>query len=257
MLKGCTNLVSLSLAATPDPSFNFEHTYKDVFLETIDWFNKCKKLHTISFSKFPSGSALLTPLLLDGSIQLTKLEMEGYSMDCAKSFHQALANQTSLQTLSLKGETNYEDFDGNLILVESLSKLVNLTDLHLGDISELFQDRHISYLARSLPKLEVWWTGGSTITDAIWSDMSSLQALRRLDLAALTRFTANGILNFIHALGPGNKGLVLAVINADIDCDLEPDEFALIHRAMTKQVDGRFEFTLVRGKPILLNPLTC
>ena len=226
---------------------DLERTHNDVFLETIEWLKECKKLRTISFFHYPSAAALMTPVLLDNSIQLTKLEYEGYSMRDGRAFHQALANQPSLQTLWLKAEADLIDEDGIEVLVESLTKLVNLTDLQLRDISELFRDEHLSRLARSLPRLEVWWTGGLYITDNIWPDVASLRALRRFDLAALTTFTAKGILDFIQALGPGNRGFVLAVMNAEMDSDLSEREQDFIQDALAAKVKGRFEFTLIRG----------
>lgn len=247
MLKGCTNLVSLSLGANGATFHDLKNKHKEVFLETVEWLKECKRLQTISFFHFPSAAALMTPVLLDDSIHLIKLEYEGYSMRDARAFHQALANQTSLQSLWLKTETDEGEDDEIEVLVESLTKLINLTDLQLRDISEPFRDVHISRLARSLLKLEVWWTGGNYITDAVWPDVASLSALRRLDFAALTAFTAKGILDFIQALGPGNHGLVLAVMNAEIVSDLSPEEQALIQDSLATKVKGRFEFTLIRG----------
>lgn len=244
MLKGCTNLVTLLLAESI--GVDLEHRHNDIFLETVAWLKECESLRSISFSKFLSAPALMPSILLENSIKLTKLEFEGYAMRNSKDFHQALGNQTSLQSLWLKGESD-ETGDGIEILVESLSKLVNLTDLRLREISDPFANEHISTLARSLPKLEVWWTSGYGITDTIWDDIASLKSLRRLDLMALSSFTANGILGFVHDLGPGNKGFSLAIMMADMDSDLTQGEQTLIRDTLAERVEGRFEFTLMRG----------
>lgn len=59
-------------------------------------------------------------------------------------------------------------------------------------------------LARSLPKLESLWSSGFVFGDAIWDDIASLKSLRKLEVYALTEFTAQGIYNFITKLGRGN-----------------------------------------------------
>lgn len=244
LLKGCTNLVSLSLAGNGIAIDDIEKSHNDDFLETVAWLKRCKKLRVLAFTKFFSAPSLMTPILLENSIRLTSLGYEGFAVRETENFYQALANQTSLQSLYLKGHLDAPETD---VVVESMSKLVNLTDLHLREVSEYFGDRHIMQLASSLPKLEVWSTSGYQLTDAIWAQVASLRSLRRLDLNALTSFTADGILEFIEELGPGNKGLVLAVMNADTDSDLSLEEQDLIQDTIAQNVEGRFEFTLSRG----------
>ena len=92
------------------------------------------------------------------------------------------------------------------ILVESLSELVNLTNLHFL-WAENFEDQHIMRLISCLPKLEVWSTIGSWLTVAIWDKCASLKSLRTLDLDGVAVFTADGVLGFIESSGPGKKGL--------------------------------------------------
>ena len=254
MLKGCTNLVSLLLAEYIGT--DLEHRHNDIFLETVAWLQECKSLRAVSFLKFQSAPALMQSVLLQSSINLTKLECEGYAMRNSRAFHQALGNQTSLQSLWLKGEAE-ETGDGIDVLVESVSKLVNLIDLRLREISDPFTNEHITSLARSLPNLEVWCTSGYGISDVIWNDMVSLKSLRRLDLMAVSSFTANGILDFVYGLGSGNKGFSLAVMMADMDSDLAQDEQALIRDVLTERVEGRFEFTLMRGRCLYHDPRLC
>lgn len=246
MLKGCTNLTSLLLSENGVATEDLEKRHNDIFLEVIAWLCECKGLQAISLYNFLGAPALLTPVLLENSIHLDKLGLEGYSMSESEKFHQALSHQTSLQSLWLKGESSDPGTDVD-ILVESLSKLENLTDLRLRDISDSFLDKHICKLASSLSKLETWFTSGFDITDAIWSDMASLHRLRSMEFSALTRFTANGILEFIQKLGPSNQGLVLNVMMADVESNLSDEEQSLIREALSSKLDGRFDFTLVRG----------
>lgn len=246
LLAGCTNLSTLLLDDGTDRQVDLKNSQNDVFLETVAWLRNCKKLQSVTIRRIRGGQDLVTPILLENDIHLVNLEVRGYMMADARNFHQALANQPSLQELQLQGESD-EAGDGVAILVESLSQLMNLTDLRLQDISDYFTDEVIGRLARSLPKLEGWWTSGWGVTDAIWKDIAKLKSLRRLDMAALSRFTANGILDFILDLGKGNEGLALAITNADVDCDLSEEEQSTIQESIAARVDGRFEFQLYRG----------
>jgi len=246
MLKGCTSLRLLhleDLLGTTD----LEGTQNDIFLELIAWLRDCRKLQEISLKKFMSGPAIMTPLLLENQIRLLKVTVEGYTMRDSRDFHQALAHQETLEGLWLRGDGEDVVRDDIDIFVESLSKLNHLRELSLGEVSDYFRDEHICRLARSLPELEGFWTSGFGITDAIWKDVSGVRKLRRLEFAAMTNFTVDGILEFISMLGHGNKGLVLAVMNADVDSNLTDDEQAIIRETLATTLDGRWDFALMRG----------
>ncbi|KAL8832720.1 MAG: hypothetical protein Q9170_004782, partial [Blastenia crenularia] len=245
LLAGCTNLTTLLLTDGTNRTIDLKSGHNDVFLETTAWLRNCKKLRSLTIRKIRGGQDLVTPVLLEDEIRLVNLELTGYLMADAQNFHQALSNQPSLQEVQLQGETD-DAGDGVAVLVDSLSELTNLTDLRLQDISDYFTDGVIGRLARSLPKLEGWWTSGWGVTDAIWGDIARLRSLRRLDMAAFSRFTSNGILDFILCLGPGNKGLDLAITKADVDCDLSEEEQSMIRDTISKHLDGRFEFQLWR-----------
>ena len=246
MLKGCTALKLIhmeDLLGTTD----LEGTHHDIFLEIVAWLKDCTRLQEISLKKFMSGPATMTPLLLDNKIHLVKLILEGYTMRDSRDFHRALAHQEALESLWLGGDGEGVVRDDIDIFVDSLSKLSHLRELSLRDVSDYFRDEHICQLARSLPELEGFWTSGFGITDAIWKDMSGLRKLKRLDFAAMTSFSAEGILQFISRLGPGNRGLVLVVMNADVDSNITDEEQAIIREALAKKIDGRWDFTLMRG----------
>ena len=247
MLKGCTNLTSFLLSENGLATQDLEKSNKDIFLEVVAWLCQCKRLRTISLYNLLSAPALLTPVLLESGIHLTKLALEGYLMSESRDFHRALSQQTSLQDLWLKGESsdNPEDVD---LLVESLSKLENLTDMRLQDVSDYFLDKHFCTLARSLRRLEVWESNGYAISDDIWSDMASLKSLRRLEFNAQTRFTSDGIMDFILNLGPGNNGLLLNIAMQDVDYNLTDEEQSMIRENLTSKLNGRFDFMLFRGK---------
>ncbi|KAI4143886.1 MAG: hypothetical protein L6R39_004404 [Caloplaca ligustica] len=243
LLAGCTNLTTLLLTDGTNQQVDLKDDHNDVFLETIAWLRRCKKLQSVIIRNIRGGQDLVTPVLLENDIHLVNLELKGYFMVDAHDFHQALANQPSLRELQLQGHSD-ETGNGVPILVESLSQLTNLTDLRLQDISDYFTDEILGRLARSLPKLEGWWTSGWGVTDAIWPDVATLKSLRRLDIVAWSRFTANGILDFVLNLGPGNGGLVLAIMMADVDCDLTEEEQSTIRDTIAARVGGRFLFQL-------------
>lgn len=234
-------MVSLTLIGNELYKTDLENLPNDAFLETVAWLKKCKKLQNLALTMF-SSAPVIAPILLEKSIHLTSFEYEGSGIQDTAKFYQMLANQTSLQRLSLTGNVGEHALEAD-VLVESLSKLINLTHLGLEEISESFVDRHIVQLAGSLPKLEVWWTNASSLTDIIWGKVATLRVLQRLHLTALMSFTTDGILDFIEKLGPGNKGLVLSVTTFDMNCDFFV-ELTLIKETIAKKVEGRFEFIL-------------
>lgn len=150
--------------------------------------------------------------------------------------------------LSLKGSSQWDPLDADIV-VDSLSKLVNLKDLCLEGICEIFVDQHIVQLASSLLKLEIWSMSGCGLTDAIWSELTPLKSLRRLEFYALASFTVDGILGFVTQLGPGNKGLVISITNVQNGSELAAMWVSewLIQDMIAQKVGGRFEFEFEKG----------
>lgn len=237
--QGCKNLVSVSLAGHGRDFSAPGNSNSDTFLETFAWLKQCKKLRSLEFTGY-FGNPVIAPILSENSIRLTSLLVQVSRIQDAEIFFHAVSNQTSLQSLWLKGDV--DDYETDIdVRVNYLSKLVNLTHLRLSEISERFVDRHIVQLAGSLPKLELWWTAGRSLTDAIWSELATLRSLRRLGITAFTSFTTEGILDFIENLGPGNQGLALSVLQSGIDWDFLVDP-NLIQEVINEKVKGRFEF---------------
>lgn len=244
MLKGCTAMTSLLLTETTGRT-DLEATEHDTFLEVIAWLRECTKLKSITFQKFLSGPAILTPVLLGNNMHITKLEVTDYITSNARDFHQALAHQKSLRSIVLKGDAEGCEIEP---LVEALSQLPHLTELRLSNLSDFFVDYHICKLAQNLRELEELWISGWGITDAIWADISNLRSLRRLDINALSNFTLDGLLEYISRLGAGNWGLALAVMMADPETALSEEEQFLVRETLAAKVEGRFDYTLARGE---------
>ena len=247
MLKGCTSVNSLLLAERAPPTQDLEKRHNDVFLEVVEWLRECNDLHSLTVRNLLSAPALLTPILLENNIKLIRLAVENYTMSESKDFHQALAHQPSLQSLKLSGEGVEAGHSDNDILVGALSKLENLRDLELKEISDGFLNSHIIGIAQDLPKLEVLWTSGYNIGDEIWNDVAGLKSLRTLEINALTRFTADGISDFILSLGEGNKGMALVVNMQENDCDISDEDQATIRQTIDAKLEGRFGFQLWKG----------
>lgn len=251
LLRDCTNLVSLSLADIADTDHETSHS--DAFLETVAWLKECKELKSLTLNPYLSASALMTQIFSENSVHLTSLDFKGFLPQHSRQSHiellHALANQTSLQRLRLRVSLHEDVLDVG-VMVESLSKLVNLTDLRLEASFAHFDDEDIVQLASSLSKLEVLSIGGIRLTDDSWGEFASLRSLRRLELDALASSTVDGILGFIEKLGPGNVGLRISLTNVDYDNDLMYelwDQKELIGDTIAEKVYGWFEIEFEKG----------
>ena len=243
----CVNLRILRLGEDGKGIEDLDARHHEAFLALVEWLRKCKHLKSIAITNFVNATELLTPFLRERGIEIQTLELQGYQLHNSDDFHQALALQQSLRSLYLSGDES-EDAPDNRMLVETLSRLPALTDLRLTQISANFTEYHISVLTDKLRNLETFWTSGYHITDRIWSDFKKLKLLKRLEINADTRFTSNGILDFIASLDEDvNKGLILSVMMQDTDCNITEPVIETIREAMVNKLNGRFDFHLTRG----------
>ncbi|KAI9828966.1 MAG: hypothetical protein M1819_006465 [Sarea resinae] len=250
MLKGCSSIETLTLEDRFG-TVDLEATHNEVFLEVIAWLRTCSNLMDLTIRDFVNGPAIVTPLLLENNTHLQSLDVEGYSMRDNRDFHQALGQQTSLESVILKGDGEDVFRDDLDALVDSLSRLSNLRTLRLLELCDYFKDEHICKLAQHLSCLEELWTGGLEITDAIWRDVGRLRNLRNLTFSAMTSFTMDSLLDFISYLGPGNTGFVLSVESASPESKLTEDEMAIISETISAKVKGEFIYVLYRGRRAL------
>lgn len=246
LLKGCTNLRSLLLAGV-NQGIEFDSLPHDAYCETVTWLKQCKNLQHLGFVYFARPDQM-AQILVDASIHLTSLEFEGSPWRHAKTFYQALENQTRLKSLRLKFYFGHHEQTAEAeALVESLCKLTNLTELRLdmsGSVPS-FYDKEVVKLARNLPRLEVWSIRTCELSDVIWGEIASLRSLRRLGLFARTNFTTDGIVSFVENLGDGNKGLVLDVsdhLNHHGGRDHWRVATKLIQNLFVTKLGGWFEF---------------
>ncbi len=246
LLQGCTSLKILRIEDTLG-SIDLDATQHDVFLEMIAWLRKCVDLQRLSFSNLQSGAAIITPVLLEHNIKLTHLEIDTYSLKEHKTFHQALVHQqSSLKYLSLKGETDGMFRDDLDILVDSLKQLHQLKDLKL-DLPEVLRDEHVITIIQNLVLLEDLYVSGLELNDVVLGSLACLPNLRNVTLSGITKFTLDGLLDFVSQLGPGNQGIRVAIDMADPDTLLPEENVTIVRDCLTEKIGGAFEYMALRG----------
>ena len=210
------------------------------------WLCRCINLSDLKITGSLDNPKLLQPILRDPNIRLTSLEVHHYAAAHAREFHFALRCQAdSLRSLCLRGDG--EGCDA-AVLLESLYNLERLAELRLHGVADVFGNSHYVSLSRCMPLLEELMLGGYGINDTIWPAMGNLTLLRRLDVLALSQFSAVGLKDYTHRLGDGNKGLALAVLYADPTAEpLTEEEQAEVRELLAKKVDGKFDYVLARG----------
>lgn len=250
LLQGCTSITTLALAASTG-TLDLKATQHDVYLEMVEWLRNCTSLREVSLTNFVSAPDLLLPVLQSKDTKLQKLQInanEGgmYVVKDHRDFHQALSQQPGLQQLLLRADPDPVIRDDIDTLIDAFTSLKELRELSLFRISDYFSDSHIGMLAISLPNLEELYVGGYGISDAVFSSLAELKNLKVITFSGITTFTEAGIMSFVDKLGPGNRGLVLAVDNADQDTAIPQESQDVIRNALS-QIDGRFEYQLLRG----------
>lgn len=251
LLQGCTSISTLALASSTGTT-DLKATQNDVFLEIVQWLRSCARLNEVSFTNFVSAPDLLLPVVLNKDIKLQKLQINAsedgmYVVQNHRDFHQALSQQPSLRRLLLRADPDPVTRDDIDALMDAFTSLQDLRELSLFRISDYFTDSHIGRLAVSLPNLEELYVGGYGISDAVFDSLAGLKNLRVLTFSGITTFTEAGIMSFVNKLDEGNKGLVLAVDNADQDTAMSQDSQDAIRDALFTQLDGRFEYQLLPG----------
>jgi hypothetical protein len=247
MLQGCTALKQLRIEDTHG-TVDLETTQNDVYLETVDWLRKCRNLRNLSFSNFPSGISVITPVLLEHDMRLEQLEVDSYVLKDHKGFHQALVHQqTTLIELSLSGDTDGMFRDDLDILVDSLKQLKAMRRLSLL-IPEILRDEHIITLLQGLTQLESVYVTGLELNDIILPSIGGLPNLRDITLSGISKFSADGLIEFISQLGPGNHGIRVTIDMADPDTLIDDGSLTLVKDCLTQQVGGVMEYMAHKGK---------
>jgi len=254
MMQNCTAIEKLKLTET-QPSHDLKEMQKDTLEGMIEWLKQCTKLREVGFQDFVSAPDILAPVLSEEGIDLEELEI-GAKDDCMyvlrehQEFHAAIGLQTKLRSLSLKADPDPLEPVARNQLCEALCELTDLRYLHLIRSSDYFQDDQLQLLAENLPNLEDILVGGWLLTDQTLVTLSNLGNLKSVTVNGLSVFTANGLLDFIDKLGPGNRGLAISIDMASLDGALSSEEQDLIRDTLATKVQGRFEYQLVRDPDV-------
>jgi hypothetical protein len=218
-----------------------------VFLEVVAWLKKCVNLQQLLFVNFQSGAAIATPVMLEHGIQLTHLEMDNYTLKDHKRFHQALVHQqNSLRHLSLSGDTDEMFRDDLDTLVDSLKQLHQLRDLKLL-LPEVMRDEHLVTILSNLKLLEDLYVSGLELNDVVLDSVAALPNLRSVTLSGISKFTTDGLLDFVSQLGPGNSGIRVSIDMADPDTMLSDESVSMIRDCLVEKTGGTLEYMALRG----------
>jgi hypothetical protein len=252
LLQSCTSLRCLAVTALRQ-SVDLKATQNDVFLEIVEWLKACNNLKDVSLHALISAPDLLLPILENPLVQLRELHITATesSMYTARDhaiFHKALGNHTSLEKLKLSADPDPISRDLVETVVDSLGSLQGLRELSLLRISDYFSDQDISKLAQRLPLLETLYIGGYGISDVVLGYIADLKFLKNLTIAGISRFTVEGLLDFVEQLGQGNEGLVTSVDMAEPEFMISDDGQDLIRQSMAIKINGRFEYQPLRGE---------
>ncbi|KAF1978338.1 hypothetical protein BU23DRAFT_498272 [Bimuria novae-zelandiae CBS 107.79] len=249
LLAGCTALEEVRIEDV-DGRTVLEDTQNDVFLETINWLKSCEKLHRISFVNLLSAAKLFTPLLLEHKIRMRSLEIDSYVLKDSRQFHQALVHQKdSLKYLSLSGDTDGMFRDDVDILVDSLAQLQQMEVLRLL-LQEMFREEHLISVISKLSRLEELYINGLLLTDSLLQPVSKLNNLRSVVLAGISRFTFDGLSQYINQLGPGNQGIRVMIDMAEPETLIDDREVRILKVRLKDKVGGTLEYTLWRDPNI-------
>jgi len=245
-LQGCTAVKVLRIEDTHGV-LDLEATQNDAFLEIVAWLSKCENLQHVSFNKLQSGAAIITPILLEHKIQLSNLEIDSYILKDHKTLHQALVHQrSSLRCLSLSGETDGMFRDDLDILVDSLKQLTDLRKLWLL-LPEVLRDEHVIVIAKDLALLEELYVSGLELNDIVLESVGSLPHIRNVTLSGISKFTLDGLLDFVSRLGVGNQGIRLTIDMADPETLLSDEEQSVVREVLTQKAGGTLEYMALRG----------
>ena len=245
LLNHCTQLRTLSFSERYQKSVEWEKDHPELIRGLTGWINNCKHLRSLSVTRFGPS---LVPILRNEDIRLDHLEVLGYPLADSDDFHIAVGNQANLRSLTLKADTtgSYEErLDTHQSLASSMTQLKDLTYLDLRSSSDAFRDEDVISIAKTHPKLETWWTGGTFITDQVLKPIASMRQLKRLECSAITRFSRKGLEDFFNNLQlPGNDRFNFAVSAPDEseEYDISAEDEEYIKSIAQSRVNGNIEF---------------
>ena len=250
-LENCTSMTMLQLMS--DRATTDLVTVQGVLSSLIAWLSACKNMKSLTFKNIVGVHAWLTPVLLQDEMHLTSLIVEGPAPQDLNAFHKALGNQVGLQTLRLSGGPEQILWSDLNIFVDSICRLKSLSDLQLRDVSDGFCNTQVQKLAYNLLSLEDFSFSCQFVDDGMLPALTGLRHLRRLDVYGLSNFSPKSLTEYIDNLGPGNTRMVLSINAAHWDYGYTEDFQAELREKIAARVDGKFDYSLARGRHIPLS----
>jgi hypothetical protein len=200
------------------------------------WLCSCKSLRQLELNDFVDDPTLLAEALPDSGLRLTRLSVWESPTDRISSFHQALASQSSLQSLILQGQAP-DGIEDDSVLVQVLAQLGCLRELVILSV-DTFTPSSVQGLAPFLPRLERLVIGGCDVGDSELGCFLCIPKLRDLGIHALSTFSTEGILDFISRLGPESWGFYLKIATSRTRFDRNAK--ALIRDTLMRTLNGDF-----------------
>ena len=119
---------------------------------------------------------------------------------------------------------------------------------------EVLRDEYIIAIFQDLKQLETIYVTGLELNDGVLPTIGDLPNLRDVTLSGISKFTVDGLFDFISMLGPGNQGIRVIIDQADPETALTDENQTVLSEYLAEQVGGTFDYTLFKG---LLEPLIC
>ena len=134
--------------------------------------------------------------------------------------------------------------------MDSLKQLKELRDLKLI-LPEILRDEHLITIISNLTLLEDLYVNGLELNDIVLDSLSSLPNLRNVTLSGISKFTTDGLLDFVSRLGPGSQGIRVTIDMADPDTMLPDEDLGVIRDCLIEKIGGTLEYMTLRGMSIL------
>lgn len=132
------------------------------------------------------------------------------------------------------------------ILVDSLKQLKELRVLKLS-LPEILRDEHLIIIIDNLAHLEDLDVSGLELNDVVLRSLAKLSNLRNVTLSGISKFTVDGLLDFVSQLGPSNHGIRVTIDMADPDTLLAEESLAVVRECLMEKTGGNLEYMALRG----------
>lgn len=132
-------------------------------------------------------------------------------------------------------------------LVDSLKQLKQLRELTLL-LHEILRDEHLISIFTSLLLLEEIYVSGLELNDVMLQSLAGIRNLRSVTLSGISKFTTDGLLEYISQLGPGNMGIRVHIDMADPETVWGESDQILVKDCLAQKTGGSLEYTAYRGR---------